>query len=411
MKTDNILVLGAGVLQLPLIKRIIQRGYNPVVVSLHETEPGMQLVTNKVVADFCNEEDILEIAQRYNVCGVVTDQTDLPVRTIAYVCERLKLPGIDYRTSCIFTDKYQMRKQLERLGLPVLKYALIPTYESALAFMNDVGGPIIIKPTNNQGSKGVYKISNDQELRKKYDLAVSYSRGFPVMAEEFVSGDEVVVEGVACDGFIDNLVWGDTFYFDIPDVFSAKQRIFPSKQPDQILEKIKKRNLEIIEGFGLKRGLTHAEYIIVDGEVYLIEIAARGGGVYISSDIIPLMTGFDTTNFIIDSAITDKTISLPRTCGLNKVVSYISFFLPEGIIVRLEGIKNVQSLPFVHQNNLNTLNVGKVMGPNTDKTTRLFIVLEAANYEEMEQRIDHIHSILSIETMSDDATISGIIWE
>ena len=80
---DNILVLGAGALQVPLIEKIQSRGFNPVVVSLHDDEPGMLLVKDRVVADFCDKDVTLEIAKKFSVKGVVTDQTDLPVRTIA----------------------------------------------------------------------------------------------------------------------------------------------------------------------------------------------------------------------------------------------------------------------------------------------------------------------------------------
>ena len=119
---DNILVFGAGALQVPLIEAVKRHGFNPVVVSLNPEEPGMLIVRDKVIDDFCDEQKMLEYAKKYNVKGVVTDQTDLPVRSIAFVCDKLGLPSIGYETACLFTDKYRMREKCRELGIKTLRY-------------------------------------------------------------------------------------------------------------------------------------------------------------------------------------------------------------------------------------------------------------------------------------------------
>ena len=194
---DNILVLGAGALQVPLIEKIQSRGFNPVVVSLHDDEPGMLLVKDRVVADFCDKDVTLEIAKKFSVKGVVTDQTDLPVRTIAYVCDVLGLPSIGYDTACLFTDKYLMREKCKELGINTIRYALVNTFEEALSFYKSLSRPIIIKPINNQGSKGVYKVDTPEELKSKFAETIRYSRGEAILIEEFITGEELVIEAFA----------------------------------------------------------------------------------------------------------------------------------------------------------------------------------------------------------------------
>ncbi len=406
---DNILVFGAGALQVPLIEAVKRHGFNPVVVSLNPEEPGMLIVRDKVIDDFCDEQRMLECAQKYNVKGVVTDQTDLPVRSIAFVCDKLGLPSIGYETACLFTDKYRMREKCRELGIKTLKYQLVSNVEEAESFFRKLNSSVILKPINNQGSKGVYSATNLQELREKYKLAQKYSRKEPILIEEFVKGQELVVEGIAVDGFVDNLICGDTFYFNIPDAFSARQRIFPSRKDSQIVEKTLTLNKKIISGFSLKRGITHAEYIIKDDEVFLIEIAARGGGVYISSDIIPLMTGLETTDFIIEMA-TKTAILKPVIARKNKVVCYQAFFLPEGTVVSIEGVSDVQNIKNVHHNNLDALFVGKKNPANADKTSRYFMVVDADSYEEMDSLTRRIRSMLRIITKTNNGE-RGIIWE
>ena len=406
------MVLGAGALQIPLINKVIEKEFNPVVVSLHNDEPGMQMVKDTIVADFVDEELMLQYARQYEIVGVVTDQTDLPVRTVAYVSEKMGLPGIGYETACLFTDKFKMREKCKELGIKTLEYALVDSLEAARSFYKNIGKDIIIKPLHNQGSKGVCKVTTLAELEDKFSDAERYSQGDSILLEEFVkSEDELVIEGIAFDGWCDNLICGDTHYFNLPDVFSARQRIFPSVKASNIVEQALALNKKIIEGFGLSRGLTHGEYIVSDGKVYLIEIAARGGGVYISSDIIPLMTGFDTTSFIVDIA-TKKEVECPIISNKkNKVVSYVAFFLPEGIVQYITGIEEVVAQPYVHHNNLEHLIVGKRVKKNTDKTSRFFMVLEADSAGEMEARFNWIKQTLKIVVITDHKTQEGIIWK
>ncbi len=405
---DNILVLGAGALQVPLIQTIQARGYNPVVVSLHNDEPGMLMVKDKVVGDFCDEEFTLQIAKDWNVIAVVTDQTDLPVRTIAYVCDHLGLPSIGYKTACLFTDKFLMREKCKEIGVKTIAYSLVDSLEEAKKFFIDLHHSAILKPINNQGSKGVYKVSSIEELEEKYAEATRYARGQKILIEEFITGQELVIEALAFDGKVTNLVCGDTHYFEVKDAFAAKDRIFPSMLDEEIVNKALNLNKKIVSGFGLSRGLTHGEYIIDGHDVYLIEIAARGGGVYISSDIIPLMTGFNTTSFIIDIA-TKSTVDTPFIEYKKMCTCYIAFFLPEGVINEVKGVREIQSLPYVHHNNLDALYIGKHIGKNIDKTSRYFLIMEASDRSELEERIELVHKLLQVNVDNGFKT-KGIVW-
>ena len=116
------------------------------------------------------------------------------------------------------------------------------------------------------------------ELIQKFDKAISYSETGTVLIEQYVTGREFVVEGLVFNYEYANLICGDTHYFDIPDVFSATTRIFPSVANAELVQKVRDLNERIITGFGLKQGITHSEFIMDGNDIYLIETAARGGG-------------------------------------------------------------------------------------------------------------------------------------
>lgn len=322
--TNTVLILGANNLQLPLIEKANELGYKTLVVSPIIDEPGHAVATYSESCDVVDEEGVLNLAKKYDICGIITDQTDLPVRTMAYVANKLGLPGNDYEVARIFTDKYLMRERCKEIGVKTVDYKLCRTLEEAKTFYDGLNQDIILKPVDNQGSKGVYKVSSKMELEKKFLEAIKYSRSGSVLVEEYIHGREFVVEGIAVNYEYENLCCGDTDYFNIPDVFSATKREFPSIADPKIINKVLDINKKIAKGFGFKQGITHGEYILNDQDVILLEIAGRGGGVFISSDLIHLQTGLETEEFLLGVA-TGKINKIPNFSWQNKSCCYISF--------------------------------------------------------------------------------------
>ena len=408
--TNTVLILGANNLQLPLINKANELGYKTLVVSPVETEPGHAVGTYSENCNVIDEEGVLALAKKYDICGIITDQTDLPVRTVAYVANKLNLPGNDYAVARIFTDKSLMREKCKEIGVKTVGYKLCHSLDDAVEFFNSVKRDVIVKPVDNQGSKGVSKVSSLDELEIKFNEAMEYSRSNGVLLEEFIVGREFVVEGICSNYQFKNLCCGDTEYFDIPDVFSASKREFPSTASQEIVERVLKTNEKIVKGFGLKQGITHGEFILDGEDVILLEIAARGGGVFISSDLIHLQTGLETEEFLLGIA-TGAEDGIPDFSFQNNSCCYISFFLPQGEVVGIEGVDKVIDLPYTYHNNFETLRVGKIVKKNTDKTSRYFVILSADNHEQLMKRREEIINMLTIEVRDSTGKISGAIWE
>ena len=408
--TNTLLILGANTLQLPLINKANKLGYKTLVVSPVTSEPGHKIATYSEACNVVDEDGVLALAKKYDICGIITDQTDLPVRTMAYVANKMGLPGNEYEVARLFTDKYLMREKCKEIGVKTVDYRLCHTVEEAMSFYKAVNRDVIVKPVDNQGSKGVYKVTSEDELRSQFEIAISFSRSSGVLVEEFIIGREFLVEGICVNYEYSNLCCGDTEYFDIPDVFSASKREFPSIAPQAVVDKVLETNYKIGCGFGLKQGITHAEYILDGDDVILLEIAGRGGGVFISSDLIHLQTGLETEEFLIGIA-TGKVDKLPKFSLQNCSCCYISFFLPEGEIVSVSGIKDVIGLPYTYRNNLDSLVIGKVIKENIDKTSRFFVILEAADHDQLMSRREEIQNLLRVEVKNSEGLIQGIIWE
>lgn len=405
----KIMVLGASALQIPLIQQVKKSGYNVVVVSPQKDEPGFKYADYPVYADVRDEETILRYAEEYQIAGVITDQTDIPVRTAAYISEKMGLPGIGYETACLFTDKYLMREKCKKLGLPTLNYKRVNSLPEAIEFFETLGTDAILKPVDNQGSKGIFKVANNEELIKKFKEAMDYSNVGKVLIEQYVTGREFVVEGLVFNNEFQTLITGDTHYFNIPDAFSAKSRVFPSQADGQLIKRVESLNEQIITGFGLKQGITHSEFIMDEDDIYLIETAARGGGVFISSDIISLSTGLNTEEFLVglSTGTLKKQPSVSRT-GIH--CCYVAFYLPVGEIVSLDGIDVVKEMTFTHRHNLNGLQIGIKTKPFKDKTARYFVIVSGKNHEQLFKHINRIQELIKIKVRTENG-LEGPIWD
>lgn len=409
--SKTLMILGANTLQLPLIETANAMGYDTLVISPVPSEPGHKIATYSEYIDIADEEGCLAAAKKYNICGAITDQTDIPVRTVAYVTEQLSLPGIGYETARLFTDKFLMREKCKELGIRTLSYKMCRDVEDAEYFFVSLKGkPVILKPVDNQGSKGVSKVESIEQLYKKYKEAESYSRSHTVLVEEFVTGIEFVVEGLAYDYKFKNLICGDTYYFDIPDAFSATMREFPSTRDKDLVQRVKEMNEKIITGFGLKQGISHSEFIMDGEDIILIECAARGGGVFISSDLISLGSGLETEKFLIQIA-TGTLKDVPETRQQDRSCCYLAMYLAgNGEVVSVEGVDEVMSRPYVHRNNLDDIRVGMRTKPIKDKTARFFLIVEGKDHDDLMERIDDIKKTMRVQVQTDEG-LEGIIWE
>ena len=406
----KIMILGAGQYQMPIITKAKEYGLYTIAISPKGDYPGFAHVDKSYYVDVKDMETVLAIAKEEGISGITTDQTDIPVRTQAYVSEKLGLPGISYDCACIFTDKSLMRKRCEELGLPSIKCKASGDINEVKAFYDSIGGHAILKPVDNQGSRGVYRVESRDEIGRLFDLAVGYSKSGKVIIEQYIDGQEYEVDSIVYDYKDQTLMYGDVIPFDIPGVFAAKIRMYPSASDRALIDRLLKYNSDIIRGFGLKQGITHSEYIIdKSGQPYLLEAAARGGGSFISSHIVKLRTGIDTSDYLIRLALGEIS-EAPVVTEKPNVCCYLSFFLPEGEITSVEGLEEVKALPYLYAHTLDNIEVGRKTGPFSDKTHRYINVMMADTREELYGMIDEFKKTLKIVVQTENGP-QGPVWD
>ncbi|MDO4533358.1 MAG: ATP-grasp domain-containing protein, partial [Coriobacteriia bacterium] len=303
----------------------------------------------------------------------------------------------------------------------------------AIDAFDAIPGDVIIKPVDSQGSRGVQVCRTKEELVEKYPEAARWSSAESkgsVLIEKYIGGGrEFVVEGLAFDDDFWNLCIGDTFYFDIDDSLSAKERTFPTIANDELRDRVLKLNEQIIRGFGLKQGITHSEFIMDGDDIYLLETAARGGGAFISSDLIPLSCGLDTAKYLVGIATgTVKSVGdivemmglasadELDTIALNPLqhCCYVAFYIPAGTVLSVQGADEVRSLPYVHRTQIEHLEdlVGATLtSENTDKTSRYLVTISAPDRGTLEERMQFVRNTIKMDIQTPEGDIVGLIWE
>ena len=432
MANKIVLVIGAGPFQLALVQKASQL-CDVILAAPVISDDFKPYIADELLVDVRDFESILAFADGGNrfgrrVDGVITDETDIPVYTVARVAEALGLPGIDPEVAHLFTNKSLMRSKMAELGIKVLPNKTVTSLEEATSFYDEISGTVIIKPVDAQGSRGVQLCHSAEELEAKFAEAARWATTSEVIVERYATGREFVIEGLALDFEFCNLCIGDTVYFDIEDSLSARERTFPTIAPDDLRDRALELNTQIIKGFGLKQGITHSEFVMEGDDIFLIETAARGGGAFISSDLIPLSCGLQSEELLVKMALGEiATFSdlgkLEHPLSVQSVddlainplghCCYVAFYIPSGEVKAISGVQEVLSLPYIHRTQIEHLEdlVGSGYDEGqSDKTSRYLITIEAPTREELERRMSLVRSTIQADVLSPEGTIAHLIW-
>lgn len=405
----KVLILGAGTYQVELIKKCKELGHEAIVVS-PGNYPGMKYADKVIDENILDHEAVLRVAREEKVDGIISDQTDMAVYSIAYATSKLGLPGNSTEVADLFINKNLMREKCEALGLPSIPSKSVASLDEAREIFTQYGAPMIIKPVDSAGSKGVTRIDSIEELEAHYDECAEFSGNGEIIIEKFIVGKEYEVDAIALNGEIKTLMYADLNEFKIPNIFASMTRLYPSVADKKIVDKLLAYDLKMLKGFGLKQGLTHGEYIVDDatGEVYLIETALRGGGTFISSYIAELQSGINTAEFLIKMALGELE-SLPEFETGQCHSGYVAFYLPVGEVISIDGIDEVKGLPYVRKTTMDSIELGAITKQFTDKRNRHAVILFGDSREQLYERIEYIKSVLNIKIKTLHG-IEGPIW-
>lgn len=339
-------ILGGGQWQVPSVLLAKSLGYRVLITDLYDDRPGFAFADAHERVDIADREATLRIAAQYGIDGIVCDTTDIGVPTMAYVADALGLPGIGFETALNFTHKGRMRELTAAAGIPNPAFRLARTGAEFDSAVRAIGLPAVVKPVDNQSSRGVHVLREREHAAACFADALSFSREREVIVETWLDGIEVTVESYCIDG--NAIVAGISdkdHYAHRPEV--ARRLTYPAALPPSILGRVREVNARVIGALGLRTGVTHAEYMVVGSEVFLVEIAARGGGTRVYSHIAPFLAGCPIPEFYLRHVMGSRMAIEPAA---GKRAANLEFFsLPAGTLKRIEGVQDAARIPGVQE--------------------------------------------------------------
>jgi biotin carboxylase len=373
-------ILGGGEWQVPTIELAKASGYRVLCTDIYADRPGYAYADAHMVVDVADMSATLDVAEQAGIDGIICDTTDVGVPTMAYVAERLGLPGIGYETALNFTNKFRMREITRAARVPNPPFQLVRTRAELIAAAADIGFPLVVKPVANQSSRGVHVIHDPGGVDPAFEEAMHYSRNDQVIAEGFLDGTEVTVEGYCLDG--EPLIAGisDKDHFaHRPEV--ANRITYPADLTQGVMTRIRDVNTAVVKALGLRTGVTHAEYMVVDGEVYLVEIAARGGGSRIHSHIAPYLAGVPIPELYLDYVMGGTPTARPD--GVARAANLAFFAFPSGRVTGIEGVAEAAAIPGVEELRLEFAVGDQLAPPDDDRSRPGFVVVFGTNRAEV----------------------------
>lgn len=312
-KKKKILLLGGSYAQIPAIKAANDRGLYTILCDYLPDNPGQKFADEYINASTTDKEHILEIARERGVDYVWAYASDPAAPTSAYVSEIMGLPGNTYNSVRTLSEKHLFRQLLRDAGLPCPRSLTFTKEEVNSVKELSLSYPLIVKPVDSSGSKGVILIESFSDFSKAVKYALTFSRSGRIIAEEYINTPDTQLHG---DGFILNgeLVFcylGDHHYNKNINQFVPYSTSWPAVRSETKFGVIYEDISTLIKHSGFKNGPVNIEIRITeDNEIYIMEIGPRSGGNFVPQ-LLTYASGFDMVEASLNVALGDS-ITIPK---------------------------------------------------------------------------------------------------
>jgi len=298
----KILILGAGIYQVPLIKEAKKMNLYTIVSSIKGNYPGFQYADKVYYVDTTDKEKILDIAKAEKIDGICTTGTDVAVLTLGYVCEHLNLSGISFDTAQKVTNKLLMKMAFYENGISSPLFYKITNISDIFKYLADFNNDAILKVVDKSGSRGIIRISDKSDIHKIFNECMSITKKDYLILEKYISGTEIGI-----DAFIQNkklilLEPHSKIMYETDGKHIPIGHIVPYNCSEVLYRKIENEVNNLIKAFNLDNCAINIDSIIQDGVLNIIEFGARAGATGIP-EIISLHHNTNYYKIILECAL------------------------------------------------------------------------------------------------------------
>lgn len=303
----KIMILGAGIYQVPLIKTAKRLGIYSIVVSIPGNYPGFELADKIYYENTTDYDKILEIAGKEQIDGIVTAGTDVAVITIGKVCDELKLCGLSFEAAKVAANKLLMKSKYEEHGVRTAKFREIPLDAADVAErVAELSFPLIFKSVDSSGSRGIVKVDSKADFDAAIQNVRENTRSDYYIVEEFIEGEEFGAQAFVYRGEVTFILPHGDYVFK-GDTGVPIGHFAPYELESSVIEDARQQLTAAIHAMGLDNCAINADFILKDGKTYVLEIGGRSGATCLA-ELVSIYYGFDYYEKILRCALGEDTV-------------------------------------------------------------------------------------------------------
>lgn len=378
MKGKRIIIIGAGLLQVPAIQIAQDMGLYTIVFDYNKDAHGMKIADLPMVVSTRDVDGSVraarDLSKQMEINGVITVGTDAS-STVAAVANALGLPGNRFEDAYAASNKIRMRERFRKNNVPQPNFFPVWNYEETMEAFRHLNKPVVIKPADNMGARGVMKVENESDILNAFNRAKSSSPSGEVIIEEYMDGPELSIDMLIYDnkiyvtGIADRII-------EYPPFFIETGHIMPSALEKERIEDAVQVMKDGIKALNLKIGAAKGDIKVTKKGAMVGEIAARLSGGFMSAYTYPLSTGVNLIKNAIEIALGEAPSDLnPKW---NKVAVEKAFLPGTGIIESIDGIENAKNIKGIKEVFIKT-KVGDILVPPTNNLDKAGNVIAVGN--------------------------------
>ena len=367
-------IIGASYLQEPLIEKAKSMGIETHVFAWKADDIGERTADHFYPISIVEKENILKKCKEIGIDGICSISSDLAVVAVNYVAEQMHLSGNPDDTTLRCTNKHDMREAFENNGDPSPKSILVE--KAADLDGVELRYPIIVKPIDRSGSRGISKLDNDEHLEEAIQAAKEQGFIKKALVEEYATGQEYSIECVSYNGQHHFLQMTHKYTTGAPRCIETGH-LEPAPVDDGTRERVRNVVFHALDSLGIKNSASHSELKIAkDGTIRIIEIGARMGGDFIGSDLVHISTGIDFVRAVIQIALGEKPDLEPDR---KPMIAGVRFVFGQDDVDVFHKIKKEHPEYIVEYNIDDDLS-----GDVTDSSTRFgYYIMQAASMDDV----------------------------
>lgn len=332
------LVLGGTHDHIKLINLLKERGYYTILIDYLQNPPAKKVADEHIMESALDKDEVLAIARERNAEIVLAICIDQALHVMAYVSERLNLScHLSYEQSLDFTNKFRMKKKLIDHDIKTSKYRILE--DNNQHNIKELAFPLVIKPVDSNGSKGVFRINKKEDFKKYFSKSLSYTANGQLIIEEYIEGIEYSADLWVHENKSEIVMISRNIKRGQQNDFTITHNVFKKEYIQKYSYQIEVIANRIVKAFGLNNGPMLLQLIKNKDDFCVLEFSARIGGGS-KHHFIKKMTGIDPLyNFIHGWKESNKK---DRRIRVNYgVIKYL--YANEGIVSgnnNLEKLKN-----------------------------------------------------------------------